>query len=65
MEQHEPTGGDCAQHGHRQTCRSPREDQLEQRHGVVEALLEWPERAIPAVCGHEDALTEQRPHGYP
>ena len=65
MQQHEPTGGDYAQHGHRETCRSPRQDQLKQRHGVVDPLLEGSERAIAAVCGHEDALTDQRPYGYP
>ena len=57
MQQQEPTARDRAQYGHCQTCRSPREDQLEQRHGVVDALLEGPEGAVPVVCGYEDALT--------
>jgi hypothetical protein len=62
MQQQDPAGGDCAQHRHRQTCRSLREDQLKQGHGVVDTFLEGAEGAIPAVCGHEDALTDQRPH---
>jgi hypothetical protein len=58
-EQHETGSRDDAERRHRSASRRRREDQLEQRDGISEALLTWPKRAVAVVRGDDRALGDE------
>jgi hypothetical protein len=62
-EQHETGSRDETERRYRAASRSRREDQLEQRDGIAEAVLKWPERAISVVRGDDDALGYESGNG--
>jgi hypothetical protein len=63
-EQGNTGGSDPTQNGDRVLRRPRREDELEQRHWIIESILKEPEWAVAAICNDEHALGQESGDGH-